>query len=321
MPRSKTSPSPRPTPELSAVVVHWRNETELEELIERWPEDPRFELLVVDNSLSLSDLTPPARLLKPSRNLGFAGGANLGWKAAQAPSIVLLNPDAWPQAGALDELIEGLASYPEAAGLVPALFSPDGSSQHAWQLRTLPALWKLLAQTVLLPTGDGAQQPPEPGSVIEQPAAAALALRRSALASIGGLDEGFYPAWFEDVDLAQRLRRAGLELRYHPAARFTHGLGRSVPRLGYGPFLWVYYRNLSRYLKLYHGSGWAWLAKLSLPVGMVLRLALLPLRRPRRAASRSEAARGLVAALRGALSGWRRPEQLAARFAPPGEST
>ncbi len=298
------------------MVVHWRNELELDELIDRWPEDRRFELLVVDNSRSLRELAPPAQLLRPTRNLGFAGGVNRGWHEARGQVIVLLNPDAWPETEALDQLLEGFAKYPAAAGVVPALIGLDGGSQHAWQLRTLPSPWKLLAQTLLLPTGDGSPQMPPAGSVIEQPAAAALALRRSALESIGGLDEGFFPAWFEDVDLAQRLRQVGLELRYHPAARFVHGLGRSVPQLGYGPFLWVYYRNLVRYLRLYHGSVWALLARLCLPCGLALRLTLLPLRRPRRAASRAAAAGGLMTALGGALSGWRWPSSLAKRFAP-----
>jgi hypothetical protein len=49
-----------------------------------------------------------------------------------------------------------------------------------------------------------------------------------------------------------------------------------------------------------------------LPVGIVVRAALLPVRRPRRATSRAAAARGLGQALAGALSGWRAPRAWAA---------
>jgi GT2 family glycosyltransferase len=131
------------------------------------------------------------------------------------------------------------------------------------------------------------------------------------------MDEGFYPAWFEDVDLARRLRDRGETMRYWPAARFRHGLGASVPRLGYGPFLWVYYRNLMRYLRLHHGRGWAMLAVPAVLLGMGLRMLLLPLRRPRRSDSRSQAAAGLGAVMLGAMSGWRRPRSLAKTFEPP----
>jgi GT2 family glycosyltransferase len=154
---------------------------------------------------------------------------------------------------------------------------------------------------------------PEPaaGTAVEQPAAAALALRREAFARIGGFDAGFHPAWFEDVDLARRLRQAGLPILYWPAATFRHRLGSTVAGLGYGPFLYVYYRNLVRYLGKHHGRAWAAAARAALVPGILLRLLLLPLRRPRRAASRREALSGLLAALAGALSGWRRPRRLA----------
>ncbi|MEA2692194.1 MAG: hypothetical protein QOJ16_1581, partial [Acidobacteriota bacterium] len=100
-------------------------------------------------------------------------------------------------------------------------------------------------------------------------------------------------------------------VRYWPAARFRHRLGSSVPRLGYGTFLWIYYRNLTRYLAKHHGPAWAGAARALLPVGLGLRLLLLPLRRPKRAASRAEAGRGLLDAMAGAMTGWRQPARLA----------
>jgi GT2 family glycosyltransferase len=284
-------------PLLSGLVVHWHAEDELAELVAAWPRDPRFELVVVDNASS-RPLDFPAngpRLVRPERNLGFAGGANAGAGVARAPLLLVLNPDARPLPGALDALLAGFAAHPDAAGLAPRLESANGESQHRWQLRPLPRPGQLLAQTLFLSGVTGPAVEPAPGTPVEQPAGAALALRREALRQVGGFDERFHPAWFEDVDLARRLRVAGLELRYWPAARFRHGLGASLPRLGYGAFLAAYYRNLVRYLALHHGRGWAGAARGLLVVGALLRLALLPLRRPRRARSRAEAARGLLA--------------------------
>lgn len=99
-------------------------------------------------------------------------------------------------------------------------------------------------------------------------------------------------------------------LLYWPAATFRHGLGGTVPRLGYGRFLWIYYRNLTRYLRRHHGPFWSLAARVALVPGMAIRLLLLPLYRPRRAASRSEAFRGLLAVLAGALTGWKRPRRM-----------
>lgn len=313
-------------PELSAVVVHWHDEDHLRELLDAWPDDPRCELLVVDNSSSLDELPRHrrgrARLLDPGRNLGFAGGVNHGVRNARGRWVLILNADVRPEEGAVERLVDGLeelrssSSAPQGppAGLVPALVGDDGRAQTRWQLRPLPSLVQLLVQTCFLSVVRGPKDEPERGTPIPQPAGAALAVERAVLERLGGLDEGYFPAWFEDVDLARRLADAGHRLLYEPRARFRHAIGASVPALGYGPFLWIYYRNLTRYLALHHGRGWALLARIALPLGTTLRLALLPLRRPRRATSRVEAAAGLVAVLTGAVSDWRIPLHYAVLF-------
>ncbi|MDX1997706.1 MAG: glycosyltransferase family 2 protein [Thermoanaerobaculia bacterium] len=302
-------------PLLSGVVVHWHNEEPLARLRAAWPWDSRFELVIVDNGSE-----PPVpdegagRVLRPGRNLGFAAGANFGARAAQGDLLLLLNPDIEPAPDALAALLAGFAALPEAAGLAPRLVGEDGAAQSAWQLKPLPRPWRVVLEGLFLPAVRGPETEPPPGTRLAQPAAAALALRREVWDQVGGLDEGFYPAWFEDVDLARRLATAGAALYYWPAAQFVHAMGATVPVLGYGRFLWIYYRNRERYLARHHGAGWRWPARLAVVVGMVPRLLLLPVRRPRRAASRTEAARGLLATVAGALSGWRFPSTWAERY-------
>lgn len=303
-------------PELTGIVVHWRNEEPLARLRAAWPAaDPRFELLIVDNGSH-----PPipdegaGRVLRPGRNLGFAAGANLGAAEARGDIFLLLNPDIEPEPDALPQLLAGFAALPGAAGLAPRLAGVDGVSQSPWQLKPLPHPWRVVLEGLFLQAVRGPATEPPAGTRVAQPAAAALALRRAAWEQVGGLDEGFYPAWFEDVDLAQRLAAAGAEVRYWPAARFHHALGATVPVLGYGRFLWIYYRNRERYLTRHHGGGWLLPARLAVVAGMLLRFGLLPLRRPQRASSRSEAAQGLLATVGGALTGWRFPRSWAERY-------
>lgn len=317
-PEAPEGSPPEAPPRLSGVVVHWHDEAHLAALAAAWPRDPRFELIVVDNG-SEGRLPPEGtestestgsagaiRVIRPGRNLGFAGGANAGIAAARGRILLLLNPDAAPEPGALDRLLEGFAAHPGAAGLAPRLEGPGGEPQWAWQLRRLPSPARLLLHALpLAPDGTAPRAEPAPGSPVEQPAAAALALTREALEAVGGLDDGFFPAWFEDVDLARRLGDRGLPVLYWPAARFRHALGSTVPRLGYGPFLSIYYRNLARYLAKHHGRGWALAARAALVPGALLRLAALLARTPKRAGSRREAAAGLVGLLIDALSGWR----------------
>ncbi len=320
-----------PPPVLSAVVVHWRNESEVEDLVSSWPDDPRLELIVVDNSGSVakhhidpseadpSEAAADGRVtwIVPENNLGFGGGANRGVERANGQWVLILNPDIVARPESWKALLQACERFPEAAGLAPALVHADGRSQCRWQLQPLPSPFTLILQTLFLGGRRGPRHEPEEGTSVEQPAAAALALRRDVFLRLGGFDERFFPAWFEDVDLAKRLADAGEILRYVPSARFVHATGGSVPALGYGPFLWIYYRNLEIYLRRHHGDPWIWLTRLTLPFAMTMRLLALPLRRPRRAESMKGAALGLLSVLFGCLSGWRRPKLWARRFQRP----
>lgn len=302
------------------MVVHWRAPSDLAALVAAWPDDPRFELVIVDNGDGPDD--PAAgrggvRLLRPGTNLGFGGGVNAGVRACRAPLVLLLNPDARPELEALDRLLEGFAAHPEAAGLAPRLVDGNGRPQTRWQLRRLPGPWTLLAQSLLLPVTGGARREPPAGAAVEQPAAAALALRKDTLTRLGGFDERFWPAWFEDVDLARRLAEVGLRVLYWPAAVVHHRGGGTVPVLGLGRFLWLYHRHLGRYLAKHHGRGWALLARVALTAAAIARAAMGPLRRPRRAASRRQGIAAYLALAEGAASGWRRPLDWAAAMAAP----
>ncbi|HQP93953.1 MAG TPA: hypothetical protein PK570_08375, partial [Thermoanaerobaculia bacterium] len=143
------------------------------------------------------------------------------------------------------------------------------------------------ARTGVLPRHPGRSG--DAATAIAQPAAAALCLRRTAFAALGGFDERYFPAWFEDVDFARRAAAAGRRFLYWPAARFTHGLGGSLEQLGYGRFLVAYTRNLRRYVRRHHGRGGSLLVGLALPVALTARLLALPLRPARRAPSRAAA--------------------------------
>jgi len=337
-------------PALSIVVVHWRAERDLAALLAALPDDSRFEVVLVDNSGTFAPprMDPSAqeaprgeevvaapdrgahepaprdetvvggaatraalRVVRPGANLGFGGGANLGVSVASAPLLLVANPDVRPEPGALEALLAGFDALPEAAGLAPRLVGVDGAPQTAWQLRALPRAAQLLQHALFRDAGRGAATEPAAGALVEQPAAAALALRRSAWERLGGFDSTFHPAWFEDVDLARRLAGIGGTIAYWPAATFRHGLGGSVAPLGYGAFLWHYHRNLGRYLRKHHGAMWAVTARALLVVGAVLRALASPLRRPRRATSVGDALAGLATVALGALSGWRRPRRLA----------
>jgi GT2 family glycosyltransferase len=320
------------TPELSTIVVAWRAADDVADLIAGWPGDQRFELLVVDQDGDLAqrlaarperpaDLPDNVRLLSPGSNLGFAGGSNFGARAARSGHLLFLNPDARPEAGALAAIRLAFDSWPHAAGVVPRLIGFDGAAQAGWQLRRLPTPLALLAHAMFWNPGGGPSIEPAAATPIEQPAAAALALRRSVFEAVGGFDDAFFPAWFEDVDLARRLAERGDLLLYLPNALFRHRQGSSVGALGYGAFLTAYDRNLCRYLDKHHGQGWALAFRALAGPAALARLLLLPLRRPARAANRAQAAHALLQVAAGSFSGWTRsapePKELQNPLEPP----
>ncbi len=293
-----------PRPLLSGIVVHWGTEAALARLFAAWPDDPRFELIVVDNG-SDPERWPAApdhtTVIRPTTNLGFAGGANRGAAVARADIVMILNPDAHPVRGALEALCEGFDHHPESAGLAPRLVGDDGSETTQWQLRRLPSIGDLIAQTFFVSRPRGPRRPPASGTPVEQPAAAALALRRGAFETVGGFDDRFFPAWFEDVDLARRLSEKGLVIRYWPRSKFVHTGGASVDALGYQGFLRAYATNLLCYTAKHHRRALP-LLRASVALGAIGRALLVPLRRPRRATNRLAALRALAGVTRVAWS-------------------
>ena len=68
-------------------------------------------------------------------------------------------------------------------------------------------------------------------ALVEQPAGAFLMFRREVWQQLGGLDEEFYPIWFEDVDFCKRLRDHGYQVYYEPRAVAVHRGGHSIQKI------------------------------------------------------------------------------------------
>jgi N-acetylglucosaminyl-diphospho-decaprenol L-rhamnosyltransferase len=315
-----------PLPSITVVVVSWEPGEELVKCItsiaaarERLPKPGlRVSLVVVDNGSAsfpgdaLAALVPDALVRVNPGNLGFGPAANQGARLASGDVVLFLNPDTEADGDPFTPLAQGFAAHQDAVALAPRLLeapSPSGEAQGTFQLRHLPTRSQAARELLLLDKAF----PQNPGLLhdryagldrgrpfpVEQPAAAALAVRRSAFERIGGFDEAFCPAWFEDVDLCARLLRLGTVL-YWPASRFVHAGGGAARRLGYDRFLPLYYRNAHRYWRKHHGAVGASFYRALVAVGMVLRLAVLPVRAsvPR---ARGEAAHAYLRVLRGAL--------------------
>jgi GT2 family glycosyltransferase len=116
-------------------------------------------------------------------------------------------------------------------------------------------------------------------------------VRRRVLADLGGFDESFHPAWFEDVDLCRRIRDAGGRIVYEPSAEFLHHGGASLKHLARERFLQYYHGNQLRYFLKHHGPGDEARVRRLVWWGMLLRAGVSLLRPVVPNASRAASAR------------------------------
>ena len=228
--------------DLSAVIVNWNSGRHLGRLLaslEGLGED-LAEILVVDNTSN--DQSPDAaadfprvRLLRMEGNLGFAGAANRGIGLTRTQLVLLLNPDLELNPEGVRSLYQEMDQRPTAAIVSGELTDGEGIPQTDFQIRPLPTGWSVIRDVLFLdelframakpfrPSGAGpfrsaASIDSNAQAVeVEQPAAAFWLLRKDAWEAVGGFDEQFRPAWFEDVDFCKRVRAANGRSSIFPA--------------------------------------------------------------------------------------------------------
>ena len=267
---------------MSVLVVSWQSGAWLERCVRSIGPDAA-ELIVADNASTDGSAdraraaAPHATVLALDRNLGFAGGVNAARRAAHAPRLLLLNPDAAATAGAVARLAAALDAAPDIGAAAGRLVGEDGAAQRGFNVRRLPTLASLLVDLLRLDhlwpgnpvsaTYYARDLDPDASADVEQPAAACLMVRADVFDRLGGMDERFWPAWWEDVDFCRRLLAAGYRIRYVPDAVFTHAGGTSVEALGRRRFSQAFAANRRRYVRKHHGAvaaavvgGVGWLA-------------------------------------------------------------
>lgn len=194
---------------------------------------PVDDVVVVDNGGADADalaaaLGAAARVVATPRNLGFAGGANAGLRAALdagADAVLLLNDDARLTPAALERLEAALAA--DGVGLAgPALLA--ASPPHAVESAGL-SLDRRTGRLREVGRGLRHADVAGPPREVDGLSGCALLVRREALEATGGLDEGYF-FYFEDLDLCLRARAAGWRAVVVPAAVAHHEGGATIGR-------------------------------------------------------------------------------------------
>lgn len=224
---------------VSVIIVNWNTRALLAQCIEsvRTTAAGDVEIVVVDNASAdgsvamVRECFPAARLLANAENRGFAAANNQAVAATDRPFILLLNSDAELTVGTLAALVDVLAQQPRAAAVGAQLRDFDGSFQASH------AAFPSLAQSLLVQSGVGrllyGAWYPNDGPRADATACsvdwvggACVLVRRSAFDAVGGFDESYF-LYSEEMDLCYRLRAAGWQVWYQPAAVARHRGGGS----------------------------------------------------------------------------------------------
>jgi O-antigen biosynthesis protein len=184
-----------------------------------------FEVVVVDDCSvdetgEILSRVRGVRLVKTPKNLGFIGASNFGAEHARGQWICFLNNDTQVTPGWLDELVRTFALHPRA-GLVGArLLYPDGRLQEAGGI---------VYRDGSAVNHGRFDHPDRPEYSYLRPvdycSGACLVARAELFRDLGGFDAAFAPAYYEDTDLAFRVRQAGFEVLYQPLCRIFHHEG------------------------------------------------------------------------------------------------
>lgn len=262
-------------PDVSVIVVAHDVRDEVLacfESVERHAPPATVELLLVDNASTdgtaeaVAETFPAAEIVRLARNVGVAA-RNEGLRRARGRTRMFLDSDARLTPGALPELVAYLDAHPEAGLVGPRLVYEDGTLQLSAR-RFPPLLLPLMRRPPLGRFFDRsrwvrrhlmADDPHDRTREVEYVLGACQLFSARAQEAAGEIDERIFFGP-DDVEWCLSVRRAGLQVVYHPAATVIHGYrrssaGRPVSRIAlsqlraFARFQWKWRRERARLIR------------------------------------------------------------------------
>lgn len=209
---------------------------------------PNFETLIVDNGSPttspaiIKEKYPEVKLIISEKNLGFAGGNNIALKQAKGDYILLLNNDTEVKSDFLDSLVELMESN-KNIGITSSkilYFYEDNIIQYAGASPINPITSRGFHYGYKEVDNGQLDEVKETA----YPHGACMMIRKSVLEELGLLYEGYF-LYYEELDFAERVKRAGYKIYIQPNSSILHkesiSTGKNSP-------LKTYYMNRNRLL-------------------------------------------------------------------------
>ena len=213
---------------LSIITINYNGLADTCALIDSIPlNDDSLEVIVVDNASKADEATtiqqryPQVRVIKSDKNLGFAGGNNLGIKAAHGKYLFFLNNDTLlrPQTSDFRHLISRLGADEKIGAVCPKIRFSWGNNpiQFAGYTPLSPITMRNRA------IGFGEEDCGQYDTAHPTPYAhgAAMMVKREVIKKAGVMPECYF-LYYEELDWSMMIRRAGYEIWYEPTCTVYH---------------------------------------------------------------------------------------------------
>ena len=240
--------------DVSVVIVNHNHRPVIEKCFESLyslPDHASFETILIDNTCRdgvsewVAENYPRAEIRRNTVRRGFAANANTGMRELRRGRYaLLLNPDVICLPGLLDRMVEFMDNEPRAAIAAPKLSHPDGTPEPNCRRFPTPGILAARAlridkfwqspdmQRYLMVKGE-LSSATQSATQVDWVTGAALVARRSAVESVGFMDERYFLYW-EDLDWCYRMRRTGWRIYRVPQARAIHRARRQGVRQLFG---------------------------------------------------------------------------------------
>ena len=213
---------------LSIITINYNGLKNTCELIDTLPlKDNSIEVIVVDNASFQDEATiieaqyPQVKVIRSKDNLGFAGGNNLGIKAAQGMYLFFLNNDTIlkPQTSDLRSLITRLESSPKIGMVCPKIRFTWGN--QLIQFAGYTPLTPITMRNKAIGCGEVDHGQFDTPHLTPYAHGAAMMIKREVIEKAGLLPECYF-LYYEELDWSMMIRRVGYDIWYEPACTVFH---------------------------------------------------------------------------------------------------
>lgn len=211
--------------EVSIITINYNGLEETCALIETIPFNENMEVIVVDNASKnqeaeiIAKRFPQVNVIKSERNLGFAGGNNLGIQAAQGKYLFLINNDTVFKDFNVQALIERMESSPDIGIVCPKI-------RFAWennpiQFAGYSKLSTITVRNYAIGFNEGDHGQYDTAHPTPYAHGAAMLIHREAINKVGLMPDCYF-LYYEELDWSMMFTRMGFQIWYEPECTIYH---------------------------------------------------------------------------------------------------